>query len=409
LVTPGTTAPQASANIEVLIMPSTLPDVSYELGANVVAQGIHAVASGTDTRGMLLVIAPDGPQDAQLMMLPAKGTNWNIDDLRTLPLPGYVATDDGPRGAVSAAVMLEDDPELEDPVPHVRVAWRVGSPGARVDAVELVWGADQNTVGETQTVLVASDIPNVEWAEARHPAFIGSNLAIEVHAPADTEQALPGDEALYLVSWPRDRKPNAAERATFGKPADLDLVGPAVDLARDDIELALRVSGHRVGVVRWDPGTALPQLVGPDPTVELSDQSGDVVGMAAILGAFGSQTTAIVRADGEVRVVLQDAAAHRGTTAYPDPDDLPDVDPSGPPAGTIGLGTPIFLIPYANQAEVAALRVDGAKTTVQVLAGLYCDEVAVPASVDAAADGSMAFACVQDGDVRLGALFTSKG
>jgi hypothetical protein len=264
-------------------------------------------------------------------------------------------------------------------------------------------------VGETHTVLKASQIPDVEWARARRPAFIGADLVVEVRAPANTEQALPGDEALYAVRWPVGADPHVAQRVTFGPAVDVDLTGRAVDLAREDVELGLRVDGRRVTVMRWDPITALPELVGPDPSVELSDQSGDVLGMATVMGAFGSQTTALARADGEVRVVLQDAADDGGRTAYPDADDLPDEVPSGPPAATVGLGTPIFLIPYANAAEVVALVVDGERTQVQPLPGLFCDEVALPATAKTAEDGAMAFACIQDGDMRLGALFASKG
>lgn len=406
LVTPGTTAPQASADVEVRILPASLPKLTFELGANTVAQGEHVGPVGTGERGLLWIVAADGPQDATLSMLRADGTNWSAADVRTLALPGHVV-DDGPSGgAVGASVRL---PENEGEDTRVRVAWRVSHPGARADAVELTWGEDQNTAGEITTLLAAADVPSAEWASIGRPAFVGGHVAIEVYAPADTEQALPGDEALFAVRWPDDGDPMPAQRVTFGQLLDLDLVGRAIDLSREDVALGLRVDGRRLAVMRWDAGSALPQLIGGDLGTDLPTVKGDALGTATVLGAFGSQTAAAVQGDGDVRVVVRDTSVGRGHGAHPDAGDLPKATPSGPPASTIVLGTPLFLVPYANTAEVAALLVDGDETRVQILAGLYCDEIALPASAAANSGGKMAFACVQGGDVRLGALFAGKG
>ena len=69
----------------------------------------------------------------------------------------------------------------------------------------------------------------------------------EAYLASDTEQSLPGDHAMLAARWPLgDDSPKPWTRLDFGRLMDIDLLGPAMDLARpagDRAPSLLRLSG----------------------------------------------------------------------------------------------------------------------------------------------------------------------
>lgn len=399
LVTPGTVRPQISAPVEVKIVPSPTPTLAYELGNDVIGEGEHVNATRTLDQGLLSIVDVTGPGQATLHMLRANKANWIPGDIRSLELPGYLDFPEDRQAAASAAFIDED---------RIRVAWRVGKPGARIQAVELRWGAEDNVVGEVLTAIEGTGLPGYEWSSVGRPLVVGNHVIAHAYTAADTEKSLPGDRALLLARWPLGADtPNDAQRLNFGQSMDLDTVGPAIDLLRhDDDRALLRLDRRLPAFVEWESTGITPVQI----DAALGNNSVKLIGepfsVAGITGAFGSRTLAAAYPSGTVRVQLIDAIGDkRSRAANPPTAQLPEDGPTGPLAVTAAEGSAVFLLPYGIAHAVRALVVDGDATEVQTLEGLFCDEIAVPASAEGNDSGSMSFACVQDGEVRLGALF----
>lgn len=402
LVTPGTVAVQGSSIVEVQIVSGPIPVLSMELAADPLTTGARVLASGVGEQGLLLVLDTGDPSAPVLRIARAVDAAWQVDDVRSLDLPGHRDGGQSPRAGFAAVVVPGTDP------PRIRVAWRVGDPGTRIDVREVVWRESALEAGDPMQAVSIADLGPAEWSAIDAPGFAGGHLLAMATALADSESPRPGDRVLMGAAWPADQgAPGPAVRLTFGPVADLDALGPVVDLTDErGARATLRTDRARPVVIDWAPDRNLPAELGFGLDVRTPRIEGELAGMATVAGAFGSRTVAATGTDGSVEVVVIDAGAKRsGRRADPPDDDLPAAAPSGGPAALLARGSAVFLIPYGAVAPVHALIVDGNDARVTALAGLECDQVAAPASAFANTSDSSSIACLRGGAVRIGALF----
>jgi hypothetical protein len=405
LATPGTTGAQTSTPIDIIINTGKIPTVTQELGASPIGQADRIRGVGTGARGLLTAIVSTGPTDAELILYRTSGMGWDTQGARTVPLPGYVHDTKSEEAFVSATVLQsEGEPD------RIRVAWRVGMPGSRLDARELTWGDTDNQLGEVMTVLSATNLGAFEWTEIGAPAFVGHHLLASAKTIANTEQALPGDRSVFALRWPSDDEaPHLGQRLNFGQLLDLDVIGPAIDVAQGvDDQVSVRVDHQYPRLVSWASSAALPRLVSGELGSDVPRMANEPLGLATVLGVFGSRTVLGVYSGGTVRGSVIDTSAQlAGRTANPNPDKLPDEAITGTVAATVARGTATFLIPYGDAAPVHAILVDGDHSHVRTLGELRCDQLAVPASVPLNLNVERAFACRRGQDLHVGALFAS--
>lgn len=403
LATPGTTGLLTSTDVDVMIESGKVPTLTHELDANPIMQADRILATGTGPRGVLLAVRATGPTDAELIIRRASGLGWSLSDARTVALPGYVH-DQGAANAFVGVTVLQNEGEPD----RLRLAWRVGLPGKRLDAREVVWGESENEVGEVLTVLDEDNLGPFEWTEIDAPVFIGPHLLVAAKTIANTEQALPGDRSVYALRWPDgDQAPHPGQRLNFGPLVDLDLLGPAIDVGRDlDDQVNIRTDRQYPRVLSWDASAALPRLAAGALGDELPPFANDPLGLATVLGMFGSRTVTSVYPGGTVRTSVVDTSAQiSGWAANPESAALPDQTLTGDVAASIVRGTPVFLIPYGASTPVHAILGDGDRSHVQSLDGLYCDQLALPASKMLNLSSDRALACRQGQEVHVGPLF----
>lgn len=411
LVTQGTTAVLRSAMVELVTAADTDETVSVEASLELLdlAPGVTARALSSDAggeRGLLLIVFGDAGDTPTLRVLRA----WEPATPLDVPLTGYVHDDAQPSPAVTASLIEET----------VRVAWRVGDPGVAIAGLDVPWGAPADVSATRELAGTPPPLTDVaEWTAYGRPALLYDALVAELHAPADAETPHPGDHQLIKVTWGDDPTgaPRPAQPFVLGDRFDLDAPGPALDassaLAGAAPVIALRSSGVRPALLRRAGSDTLVFTDGVE-FARTGVDPGAPASTAAILGALGSETRLTAVGDA-LALSLQNASSRlenpieaTWSVAVPQsdppeqPDRLPAAAPSAAAAPTLLLGTPVFLVPYGDEASVHAVYSTGATAEVIRLGELRCDAIATPLDRAGNTSGEQSFACLRDGAVDLG-------
>jgi hypothetical protein len=400
LYTPGTVEPLRSNELLVRIVDAAAPTLEAELESTVADAGGWLVAND----GLVGVVRALPGKQPKLTIVRPTGGQWDEDGAITLALPGYEAVADELAAAVSLTMLESVDPGID----RLRLAWRVGNPGERIDFADVIWSPDAASVTDPETALtLAPDlVGTVEWAELGRPVAAGDTLVAELYAPHDTESPVPGDRALVSVAlWGTPPGPGKPSRVQLGETAaDMDAIGPALDLAALGAgaprSFSVRVGGHGPAVIDVAASLSLRAVAESTSAPSMAQASSRLV---TVLGAFGSRTVAAVTPRG-VDLFHVDASGENGATDMsPAPATLPEKKPSADCATGVIAGAAVFLVPYGDDAPVHAVRSVGT-VDVQALEDLHCDAVELAPTVDGNDSGTLDLACLSGDDLLLGSL-----
>jgi len=389
--------------------PETRPTWRGELAPTDIT-GAALLTAGLGPSRLLGVLTPGDP-DPQLTLLRPADDGWTVADPILVPLTGHVPDAMSQTPAVTFVAFPEAD---GGPPKRMRVAFRVGMPGAAIAVRDIVLDPtptilDAATAFDLTTAL--GDDP-VEWAAFGRPFALGHTLVAELLAPADTEVPHPGDRRLIASFWRGDDLQwTPPAQVGMSSPTDLDALSPALDL--DAIQsgrrgaLSVRLGGAYPGLLAAsDDGSitiTTPARTAPIPLV------GDLA-LATILGDFGARTVAAVDSDGRVALsLLQMSGDNAARTVSPPQADLPAAAPTGAPAPGVALGFPVFLVPYGDAAPVHLVLSDGLEPAVVPLdqpEPVHCDSVALAATLTGndPDDPALPFACLSHGVLQVGRL-----
>lgn len=403
LVTPGLEEPQTSSLLTVNIEPEIAPSLMATTPEPTGLMGAHIAVAGSDDHGLLLLVT----DDAQAHVLPALGSGWDLDRVRTLAVPG-LRLDPGDTEVPISGFRIVHDASPE----RLRLAWRVGLPGRRIDAMDVVLDDDAQGSPRTIVDLDPSLVGAVEHAALGRPLLLEDVALAELLALTDAEQPRPGDRAVVSVALRNGSlDPGRARRLAFGTAADLDLVGSAIDLTAPP-GLGPQVVGARMGgilpvAIELDRRSGTARLR-PSKAEPLDVAFQAVEGrLMTILGAFGSRTVAGYGQD-PPRVVLaqiDDWGNNDPHVVFFDQTDLgAAAGLRGPFTGTLLGGAPVFLLPMGLEHPVHAIISTSAGPSVQPLESLRCDAVALPARREANTEPVARVACLRSGELHLATL-----
>jgi len=371
--------------------------------------GSRLVVGGQGDDAVLVVYEP-APEGPRLHLLPWAPGGWDVDGRRTVAAPGLSVEAD--RVALPATALRYD--RSDDDPGRVRVAWRVGPTGSRIDLLDVPWDEAEPAVPPS-TSLSADDAragQPAEWAELGRPWLMGDQLVAELYAPTDVEAPRPGDRAVvYGRVHDQGAGIDAPQRISVrGERVDLDLLGPAVD------PIAIEYGGPPVISVRADHNQPLVLQLDPSaglqarPTVlDGRDRSFSFVDvpLATITGAFGSRTVGglIKRTGGRMRVAFIDDLGDGGVVEQSlSSDHLPELDGvRGELAVGSLMGISVFLLPYGPASPLHVVYGVGSSARVESLDDLHCDSAAL-AAAPGEVGPAVALACTTDGVLQLGTL-----
>lgn len=379
--------------------------------------GTRVLAFGDGTDALLLVL--DAHELGPRLHLVARGeSGWDLAGARTVAASGLVL---GAQERALPAAALRYDHTPTDPG-RVRVAFRAGPAGDRIDLLDLPWDAATPPIGveyEPQATLTVADAlagRPAEWAQLGRPWLVADLVLAELWAPLDVEAARPGDRALvWSRVHPEGLGIDAAQRiSVHADLVDLDRLGPALDRASAEANgpsiFTIRADQHQALVLEHDPTGGVrvrPSVLdGRDHTFSFVD-----LPLATVVGALGSRSVAGITASpsGRARVALMDDLGENGQQDTSlDDDELPSFDQvTGELAPTNVGGLAVFLVPYGPDLPVHAIYSAGANVRVTPLPELRCDSVAAAPTPDPG--GEVPLACALDGMVQLGTLSTAPG
>ena len=387
-------APEGSGTFTAAVSPTGLP-------------GHRVWPSGDDDDAVLVVLesTDDGPR---VHLLPRAADGWDASSARTIAVPGLEEP-----APIALPVSVLRHGRTTEHEGRVRVAWRVGPTGTRIDVVDVAWDDADPSVGP-RISLTADDAMAgrpAEWGSLGRPWLMDDLLVAELWAPLDVEAPRPGDHAIV---WSRvhpnadalDPPQRVSVRADL---VDLDRLGLAIDPIARAFGGPARVS---VRVDQNDPLILDADLSGglrARPTVvDDRDRSFSFADapLASITGAFGSRTVASLTSEGgrRLRVAFIDDLGDGGVTAHSlSSDDLPDLEGvRGELAVGQVAGTSVFLVPYGSETPVQLVYAVGGTIRTHALEPLRCDGVALADTADG--DGGLPLACTEDGELRLGTL-----
>ncbi len=357
---------------ELAPVPTAVPPTPAGISAE------RLLPNGEGDDALLLALEP-GADGFVLHLLPWTGSGWDPAGARTVALPGLALEPEERVLPVSA----RRHSRSEDSAGRVRVAWRVGLTGTRIDVLDVAWDdADPTVAPRTSLTLPeALDGRASEWAAFGRPWLLPDQLLVELWAPADTESPRPGDRA---VVWSRvqpdavalDPPQRVSVRADL---VDIDRLGPVVDvIARErggPPAVTIRVDQHQPLTLEADPVAG--GLRARPTTVDGRDRSFSFVDMplTTIHGAFGARTIAGItaRSGGRMRVALIDDLGNGGVTDHSlagddvadDMRGLPAVDerpaserPVGGDRDVDDVAAGRHRVEVSHQAESVVLRIE---------------------------------------------------
>jgi hypothetical protein len=394
---------EVSEVVDVFVDAEPAPEIDVVLHDAVVAQADGIVALGFDEDGVLVVV--DGETAT---LLDATAARWRTSETHDMLVPGYVAAP-GDRAPAIAVERVGDD---------LLVAWRVGHPGASIDAVATRWGEEQGE-GTTALALDPAWIGPFETASFGRPVIAAGLLIAELRAYVDAEQPRPGDHAIATVRLDGAAQPGMPSRAQLAKPApegagkptgpvDVDGLAPTLDplgvVGLGPVALGVRIDDVAavIDVERSSRTISVRRTATVDSFGAIDEIDGPLV---TLLGAFGSRIVTGATTDADVALGLFDDRGPAGVVdASVDPEDLELGAPTGPPAiGLVG-GAAVVMVPFGPDAPVLFALVVAADPVLVPIEELRCDAVALPQTVAGNALGALAFACLQARDLRMGAI-----
>lgn len=416
LVNPSPEGPRNSVTLTMVIEPppvDTRPTWSHALEPTLL-EGTALLPVGVGASRVLGVLGPGDPDPALRLLRPDDTGGWTTEKPIFVPLDGHVP--DAMSFTPAATVVAFPEPD-GSPARRMHVAWRVGQPGHTVATRDIAINPTPIVLDTFPafTLADALDDEPVEWAALGRPFLLGRTLLVEAIAAPDSEVPHPGDRRVYASFWrDPDLRWSPPQRIGMPAPADLDSLGPALvvpHIPSDlDSTLSVRLGGVFPGLLeaRDDGSVTLsnPALSAPLAT------SGDL-SLATISASFGGRTVAAVDRLGRLTVAFLNTSG--GTLAHdasPDPEDLPDLAPTGPLAAGVVRGFTAFLVPYGDLAPVHLVLGDGDEVLVQPLETpdpLHCDAVALAVTLTGndPDDPSLALACLSHGALRLGRLIAT--
>lgn len=382
--------------------PSALaPAPSALLGERVMVDG-----TGDDALLVIFEAAPPGPM---VHLVPWNDEGWDPAGVRTVSAPGLTLAPDELALPVSA---VRHGPRDGD-AGRVRIAWRVGLSGARIDVVDADWDTLDPTVEPTVSMTAEQALAGqpAEWAQLGRPRLLADLLVVELWAPVDAESPRPGDRAVVWSRLSADEPSlQAPQRLSVGADRiDLDRLGPVVDRASiahgGPPLVGVRADQHQPLVLEVDPAGGLR----PRPTVldgRRRTFSFVNLPLATVVGAFGSRTVAgiINQTNGRLRVGLLDDLGEGGVVDFSlGEGDLPAFGRlTGEVAPGVTAGMSVFVVPYGRASPVQAIYTTGGDVGVSPLPDVQCDSVAL--ALVPVGDGELPLACAIDGEIQLGAL-----
>jgi hypothetical protein len=391
LVAPGLEEPKRSDLVTIDLVPqmAATPSVTASVSTGLRADAL--VVAGADEHGLLLLLDGDHAD-----VLEARDAGWSLEPVRRFELPGLVR---GPLDACLPSVLRIDD----DGGDRVRIAWRVDLPGTHIDVLEAPLHGD--TPGEIVTALDLDPeiVGVVEYAELGCPLLLPRVVLAELLAAVDTEQPRPGDRALVSATLLGDRlDPGRARRLVFEEPIDVDRPEPVLDLTTP-AGLGATLVGARMGgiwpiVVEFDPtsGTAARRSGSDHPIPVLANVDRP---LRVVSGAFGSRTIAALdRGSGRLALARIDDSSRRAPVVH-ELDGFTETPPGGNVAGTLVAGTPVFVVPMAEQPTVVVTMRSDAPVVRSL--DVQCDAVALPHSRVANEGTSVGLACLLHDELHL--------
>lgn len=404
--TPDAEEELESAEVTLEVRPDPGPELEVTLGDEVVA-GARVVAAFGDGATSCAAALDDSADDGvpRLVVAPLADGGWAWQEARTIRVPGYVREVEDIGLSVAAEIL----PDAQGRPERLRVAWRVGQPGVRIDLIDAEWDdADLDTVGATAFEPTPDLTGPVEYAELGRPLLLGETLVAELLAATDVEDPRPGDLAILraqLQGAPAVAGPGS--QLSFGAQADLDQIGRAIDVAAAEAgvgrSFAARHDQRLPVLVEIDPDSGQPRLRGgaadqPERSFEFTRGP-----MVTVAGAFGERTSAGVTpdADGRFRILRQD-----------DPSALPPTDFSltsedlapletirGEVVVTLLDGAPVFLVPFGATSPVHAVVMSDEDVRIAVLDDLHCTSLAVPSVAPGGQGEPLPVACASGGGI----------
>jgi hypothetical protein len=398
LVTPDPAAedPRRSELVVVDLLPQTIATPSASAAQPTGLMGDALVAAGADDEGVLLLLDGD-----RAHLMPAHGTGWSLDTVRTIELPGLQR---GPTGTCppSAIRIVDHDDD------RVRIAWRVGLPGTRIDLLEAPLHGDAPPEVTTILDLDPEIVGVVEYAALDCPVLHPRVVIAELLALTDTEQARPGDRALVSVTLLGDGlDPGRPRRFGFGETIDFDLVGPVVDLTSPpgvgSPTIGARMGGAWPVLIELDASSGTPLLLPGSTHAILALESVDRP-LATVRGAFGSRTIGAVDRALNRLVIAQIDDSRRSAPTVRLLDELDTLPAHGPIAGSLVGGTPVFVVPMGGERPALAVTTRSAFPALRSLEQLRCDQVALPQARAANEGTTLAVACLRDAELHLATI-----
>jgi hypothetical protein len=406
IIDPSGVIESAAVQVRVVDEVNATPVAGPAAPTGLEGQRLVAVGEGRDA---LLVVLDAHALGPRLHLVPRGETGWDVDGVRTIAAPG-LGLRPGEQALPAAALRRSRAPA--DPG-RVRVAFRVGVPGTRIDVLDVPWDdATLDAVPQASLTLDAALAGRAaEWAELGRPWLLANQVIAELWAPVDVESPRPGDRSLV---WSRihDDEPILSEpqRVTVRAAlVDLDRLGPAVDRVASEGGgppiVGIRVDRRQPLVLEHDPAGGLR----PRPTVQRgTDRTFSHVDLplATVVGAFGSRTVASIATgtSGRVRVAAIDDIGDAPLRDTSLSDDVlpPFAELRGELAPGSVAGVTVFLVPYGSAQPVHALHTTGDVVRATPLPTLQCEAVALAPSPDP--DGELPLGCIRDGELWLGSL-----
>jgi hypothetical protein len=400
-----------SETVTIQVVASSPGVLAASLDPEVVDVGDGLIAHGQGS------VATFGVIDELAGVVRVRAGQWSAPGFE-LELPGLLA---GAGAGLEASAWAELAIASFDEVRWVILTWLAEDGRAvygRTIEVDGL-GVPVAPVDDASEPLLLWHLDDPEQAEALGPhelarfeavALLDRMVVLAIEARRDAEQATIGDH-LLVTRW----------LAASGEPAPAVLLrGPAsrdLDLPADARLWTYAGHGSALSV---RASLAFPWLltVASNGLPSLAEDPGELLGVPAAArwmtcgeGALGSRHCFAVNegAGGETQLRVLRINRWSGQAEQPteDPTELVDVHelpawPGGAPRLGLLDGVPTLLVPMGASEDALALRSTGEASTLEPVAQLRCDELALAGPGFDGVGDTLPLACLLAGELRMG-------